>query len=220
MTSKEFRDQFWLSYCLLEDEFSKTIPFVTVEEDNYDSYSIAYSKLLLEIGSEVDIVLKYYCQIIDQSFSGSNICHYKECIFNNRRSLIEQKVQILNRNTIFVPWSSWSEQKNNTPSWWTVYNKVKHDRNGIGKIDNEVNPYYKFANLKYTLEALAGLFVVSMYTFIDLTEKEGRKQIFPRPLSRLFDLLGGEWKDVKFTSDPPFLYTVDGTIIYDRHSIL
>ena len=220
MNSKEFREQFWLHYCLLEDEFSKTVSFVTVETDNFATYSAAYAKLLLEIGSEVDIALKNYCKFIDPSFSGNNIFQYKIFIQANREEFIHQKVKILNRDIEYEPWQSWSKQIDHTPSWWTVYNKNKHERTCIGEIDGVSKQYYKFANLKYSLEALAGLYAVLLNHYTELTEKERKKQISPQPLSRLFDLNGGAWKNVKFSSDSPFLYTVDGSIIYDRHSIL
>ena len=218
MTSNELRDQFWLSYCLLEDEFKETIPFVTVAKDNYNTYSTAYAKLLLEIGSETDIALKNYCIIIDPSFSGSSINQYRDCIINNKRSMCNQEVQIINRNITFIPWSTWSEPTEPSPLWWKVYNKVKHERNSVGSIASITKEYYKFANLEYTLNALAGLYVVLMYTYIDLTAKEGAKEISPRPLSRLFDLLGGAWNNVKFKSGEQFLYTSSGEIIYDRHA--
>ena len=58
MTSQELVDSFWTHYIMLEKEFMATTGFVKVDTENYSTYSDAYAKLLLQIGSEVDVVAK------------------------------------------------------------------------------------------------------------------------------------------------------------------
>ena len=52
-----------------------------------------------------------------------------------------------------IPWEDWNKSKN--PDWWKSYNNVKHKRN-----DNFQN-----ANLKNTINAVAGLFCLVLYCF-------------------------------------------------------
>ena len=49
ITSQEFIRLYWGNYILLEKEFIKTIEYVSIDEENYATYSKAYAKLLLEI---------------------------------------------------------------------------------------------------------------------------------------------------------------------------
>jgi hypothetical protein len=50
-----------------------------------------------------------------------------------------------------------------------MYNKVKHDRIAIRPETNK--PYYKYANQKNVLDALAALFIVDSYSFHLLYER-------------------------------------------------
>lgn len=57
ITKEEFYQNYIEHYALLEKGFVATRQFVTVAEDNYATYSSAYLKLLLTIGSEIDVML-------------------------------------------------------------------------------------------------------------------------------------------------------------------
>ena len=47
------------------------------------------------------------------------------------------------------------------PEWWTKYNKIKHSRTSVDPSNNK--EYYKSANQKNTLNALAALFILNSY---------------------------------------------------------
>lgn len=59
---------YWNQYISIEKEFAETVNYVALAEDNYRTYSDAYIKIMLQLGSEVDIALKLYCQILDKQF--------------------------------------------------------------------------------------------------------------------------------------------------------
>jgi hypothetical protein len=61
-----------------------------------------------------------------------------------------------------TPWNEWLQDKN--PDWWRAYNDVKHKR----------HDYFADANLKNTLNAVAGLFVVVWYLH---HEESNRKKL-------------------------------------------
>lgn len=54
------------------------------------------------------------------------------------------------------PWDKW-KKPTGVPLWWTANNKIKHQRNS----------HYDRANLKNAINAVAGLFVVTLYLYPD-----------------------------------------------------
>ena len=70
MNTESFTNLFWRQYVALEREFLISTQYVTVSEDNYKTYSPAYQKLLLSIGSEVDVAIKSFCKEINAKYNG------------------------------------------------------------------------------------------------------------------------------------------------------
>lgn len=79
MNTNEF-NIYWKQYIEIEKELNDILKYVTLSEENYNTFSDKFVKILLEIGSEIDVVIKEYCKEIDSSFSGANIDKYRECI--------------------------------------------------------------------------------------------------------------------------------------------
>lgn len=197
MTTLEFLRTHWGHYTLLEREFLQTLPYVNLEYANGITFSYAYQKLLLEIGSEVDVTLKAYCRYLGANSKVKSITKYREYITSRRESFNTQKVLLINDNRELIPWLNW-QSDNLSPFWWTAYNKVKHNRTTTGTINNIKQEYYKFANQDYTLEALAGLFQTYIYHYCEIATAEDKRVVTPLPGSRLFELTGGSWDDVEF----------------------
>ena len=105
-----------------------------------------------------------------------------------------------------------------TPWWWTAYNKVKHNRTSLVEIDGKKQEGYKFANQKYTMLALAGLYQIMVYLYQKLATDEGKKIVTPMPGSRLFKLIGGVWDSISFYGDSAF-YINDGDLIWETSTI-
>lgn len=219
MTTEDFTNMYWSQYILLEKEFSKTLFYLALDNSNDDSYSQAYAKLMLEIGSEVDVVFKEYCRTIDSGFKPnfSRIGRYKDCIHNCNPDFIIQEVSVINHNRSLFPWQEWNT-RSDAPRWWTAYNKVKHQRTSIVKINNKKQEAYKFANQKYTLLALAGLYQIMIYFYYYLAEKEGKKVMTPLPGSRLFNLCGNGWDNVEFYMDSA-VYLEGGSLYWETGTI-
>lgn len=153
---------------------------------NWETFSDVYLKLLLQIGSELDIAFKEYCGSLDSDFVGKTIGIYRECI-----------------------------QRNKAPCWWTTYNKAKHERYSVAEIDGIQKHGFQFANQKYTIEALAGLFQILIYFYYDIAWEEEKKVVTPIPGSKLFTLVGGAWDSVDFFTDCAFYIDERGYLIYE-----
>lgn len=208
---QKFLRLYWKQYIELEKEFTETIQYVAIDREQENSYSSKYAKLLLQLGSECDIQLKAYCSILDPSFSGENIDKYRTTINSYNSDFASTQVILESNDSIIQPWIIWTGNKDN-PWWWRVYNKVKHERTSIGEIDGVTREYYKFANQKYTVEALAALYSLEICIYRErIKNVTEHKMPTPVPGSRLFHLTGPKWNDVKFFKDVAF-YIEDETL--------
>ena len=216
ISCNQFCDLYWINYVSLEKEFLQICRYVTLCEENYETYSSAYLKLLLEIGSEVDIALKEYCKTSDSDFNGYNIAHYRECILKHEQSFFNQIVDVNEGMMLLNPWSNKDEKGEYiSPFWWDVYNKCKHNRTHKGTIEEKTKEYYKFANLKYTLNALAGVYQTYAFMYKRLADAEGERIKVCLPGSRMFKLFGGMWDSIEFYKDIAFHVENDGYLYYE-----
>jgi len=210
MTSKELLHQYWRQYIMLEKELALTETYVAIDDSNAETFSSAYAKLLLQIGSEVDIATKVLCQMLDPTSTGDNISKYKGCILPVLADFDSVQVEVKNNSIVLDPWKDWNTQ---SPSWWTVYNKVKHERTSRGSIDGKTQEYFRYANQIHTLSALAGLYQILIYAYYYITGKKGEVTRVPMPGSRMFRLKGSIWDSVQFHEDGYF-ELIDGHLHY------
>ena len=204
ITCNEYSKVYWANYVSLEKEFLTTLQYVTLDVENYNTFSEAYIKLMLEIGSEIDVVLKLYCKILSSDFSKDRITDYCKCIKSEKPDFCEQKVKLINKELILNPWKNWALPTPCSPYWWTAYNKIKHERTDYGTINEISKEYYKFAHLENVLLAMAGLYHCSLSIYYELSSNEERDILIPLPGSRLFQMIGGVWDGMIFYQDYAF----------------
>ena len=142
----------WQYLETLDIDLDTASRYVDFTEENYQTYSIEFVRLLLAVCSEIDVVAKILCTKINENSQGNNINEYRATITAEYPKLHTLEIEIPKHQIILNPWSKWGEDEGN-PSWWRSYNQVKHKR------DRE----YKEANLINTLNALAGLYVLLFY---------------------------------------------------------
>ena len=207
MTCDEFTSQYWAQDISLEKEFYQTTKFVALHEDNFLTYSTEFQKLMLEIGSEVDVILKAYCFALNAQSEKKDEAQYRQFIRSKNPDFCNQEVAVHLLSDPLYPWSNW--QTDTTPSWWTSYNKIKHYRTEEKTINGVTQLSYKFANLENTLLALSALFQICIYFYYQLATSEGNSLLTPLPGSRLFQLNGEKWENVHFFGDYAF-HVVDG----------
>ncbi|QNK40967.1 hypothetical protein [Caproicibacter fermentans] len=216
LTDSNFSKVYWAHFISLEKEFINTLTYVSLDTDNYLTYSETYAKLILEIGSEVDIILKVYCKLLKPTFTGTRIGDYRSLIKMKKPNFCKQIVSVKSTDIILQPWENWNKER---PYWWTAYNKIKHDRTGSGSIESVTKEYFKFANLKYTILALAGLYQVLIYIYYTIATTEGKRVLVPLPGSRLLQLVGDIWDNIDFFGDYAFYIDNNGGLIMESGSI-
>lgn len=170
----EFRRQYGVYYKTLEDDFLVTERYLSIEKDNDLAFSNEFVKLLQAICSEIDVLSKYLCSILSPGFKGTTFPEYCKCILDANPLFVRANVVVTKAQWVMLaPWSEWSYKEKTgrhgkpsriqatNPEWWTKYNKVKHSRTTIDEESGKA--FYKFANQKNTLNALAALFILNSY---------------------------------------------------------
>lgn len=193
LTEKEFKKIYWKNFLSIEEEFIQTEKYVAFDTKNYTTYSTAFLKLLLEIGSEIDILAKVLCTEQWNKPNVSKILNYRDCILANAPEF--ERVYVVSDFGKEIPWHDWRQK---TPEWWTAYNKVKHDRFGIGTIGKTTQEYYKFANQGYVLKALMALYQLEIYILNFLVKQEEKEEACSYLKSTLFSLDGEGWTSSNF----------------------
>ena len=167
-----FISSYWNYYLELEEAFKQTQKYVAFDKHNDKTYSVEYLKLIQAVCSEIDVVAKEIARHFDQSFDEikkPTIIHWGYFIANNIPQITEVQVY-LDRNYVVRPWEKfgykqYSDKNGNiryrlrsdckSPSWWSDYNKLKHERTSRNS-DGQIN--FEKANLKNMVLSLAALF--------------------------------------------------------------
>jgi hypothetical protein len=145
----------WQYYKSIIGDIEVVSRYVEISTDNYSTYSIELTRLLLSAGSEIDVVAKLLCKLADPEAAPDNINKYREILTHKFPGLPEVEVAIPKYLISFKPWLDWLENK--TPKWWDCYNKVKHER----------SQHFREADLENVLLATAGLCVLVSYLYYD-----------------------------------------------------
>jgi hypothetical protein len=142
----------WQYFLAIESDLEATSRFVEFSRENFATYSIEFTRLLLSCGSEVDVVAKALCQKIEPNGTYKNINDYRTTITNAYGKFSTIEVSLPRYGLVIQPWKEWSV---NNPSWWTSYNNVKHYR----------DTHFKEANLENALLSIGGLFTLVLYCY-------------------------------------------------------
>jgi len=186
----------WEYYLSLVADLEQASCYVEIANENFETFSLEFTRLLLGTGSEIDVVAKLLCSQYCSAAKCKNIDDYRETLKKWAPGICDVEVAMPRYNLTFVPWEDWKTDKN--PDWWKAYNNVKHHR----------DQFYKEANMGGCLKALAGLCVLVAYLyyeertskglgsrppimFLDSKYKKGGRVLFS-PGFELPDFEGGE----------------------------
>lgn len=179
----EFIDNYWTYYQDLESQVVKVRRYISFSKKNYCAFSIETLRLLQIICSEIDVFAKQIA--IECSDDGSindngTIRLWGPSVYSTFQVICNVRAQIINSDCVVWPWKNWRYElsevasKDGTkklqtkypqgcasPSWWNVYNTVKHRR---AFVDKGGTFNFEKANLRNLLEALGALFILeSLY---------------------------------------------------------
>ncbi len=160
----------WKFLLSVEEDFQRLSRFIEVHPDNFNTYSIELARLLLSLGSEVDVVAKALIASFDTAARSENIDQHRKILVAKFPKFSSIEVLIPKHELVLQPWSSWSEGTN--PTWWASYNNVKHKR----------HQHYPDASLENALNAGAGLYSLLLYLY---QQEFSRAEL--EPFSSFFD---------------------------------
>lgn len=143
----------WQYFLALERDFIETTYFVEPVKTNFDTFSVAYARILLSAGSEIDVLCKLICHQINPASKAEKIGDYRKEIMSRYPRFPFMRILVPRHALVLEPWIAWSEEKN--PEWWQLHQKVKHERNA----------YYHAANLTNSIHAVAALFCLVLYYY-------------------------------------------------------
>ena len=176
MDTNEFQKVFWSYYLNLEEKFINTTKYVEVTKDNYFSYSIEYTSLLLNICSEIDVIFKEICNFNQSDHKCIN--DYFKVVNTKFSNIFKEKVTSSFDSIELTPFCGWTSE--DRPVWWENYNNVKH-----GRLEN-----FNRGNLKNVLNALAGLYILERYLLKNIADNSSNPHELdiPNPPSKIFNL--------------------------------
>lgn len=189
MKTNDFQKNYVNHYLLLEKDFEETRQYVTISEDNFEAYSVAYLKLLLTIGSEIDVMLEVVAKEYDAD-SRENGFGCSKVLLEHEPDVTNLEIMLKDENVIIMPWNC-----DRIPEWWTAYNEIKHNRYEEAKMFNSSKKYFQYANQKNVLYALAALFSLEMYGYRKIAQKNSEEMFVPT-IKTIFSVKNSHWKDV------------------------
>ncbi len=115
MQDKNYREYFGY-YLELERDFFSIEPYVTVDRENFDTFSVQFNRMYQSICSEIE---KELCKQLEGGSKAGNIGAYCSVIQKNFKYFNDETVYFHKSRIELEPWKNWSEI--NTPTWWTEY---------------------------------------------------------------------------------------------------
>lgn len=150
----KFDNSYWYYFLILEKDFKNTLNYVHLCKENFATFSYEYSKQLVTIASEFEIISKLLCFEINGLEPG-NIGEIKKVILERFPRIWHTPVKILQITQFdFKPLESWGLE-NGKLQWWDVYNNIKHEKHN----------YFTQANLENVLSALGSLLIFEVYLY-------------------------------------------------------
>lgn len=158
MDKESFKKLYWNYYLELEKDTFQCHRYCEIDELNDNSYSIKYLQLLLHICSEIDVLSKKVCSIVDNNHyfksEKATINDYKK-IFKKYLPTLNDEIVVLKnyRYRDIQPWKGINS--NETPFWWKSYNVLKHHR--------DENNNYTLATQKTLMYSISALYILLEY---------------------------------------------------------
>ena len=180
MERETFLQNYWNYYLVLENRFINAVNYVALNSDNYNTYSFEFVNLILLIGSELDVTMKYLSGISEGD--RASIQNYADKILVEYPEILTREIKIQGMADTCKPFEGWNvDHPADSLVGWNAYNSVKH-----GRVSN-----LKEAKLINVLNLLACLYVIENYVLKDVAEENDDIDI-PDQDSKLFVLK--DWK--------------------------
>lgn len=177
MIDKESIAHYWNYAELLNEQLGKTASYVEPDEQNYDTYSVTYTNILLSSCSEIEVIAKLICQKVDSNAdylssevpnkNGTKMVRNRvdmevlsSTLLKRFPHIHQARAEILNKHKMIYPFECWKDKSCELP-WWKAYNMVKHYR----------HQNFSDATLENALNSVAALIILNSYLYELVMEK-------------------------------------------------
>jgi hypothetical protein len=144
----------WSYYLAIENQLAGISRFVEFSEANSATYSIEFARILLSAASEVDVILRQLCKLLDNDAKADKIGTYQAIINKCLPEMTQEIIYIDRYNIELKPWEIFSSL-NLPPTWCTANNKVKHHR----------HTNFQDASLRNAMHAVGALHILIVYYY-------------------------------------------------------
>lgn len=198
MTRKEFLQNHWMYYLMLEKKFINTTTYVELSSKNYSTFSNEYASLLQIIGAELDSFFKVYCGYDAEEYK--NIADYASYILSEYPDIKNQEIEVRGRDIIIKPFENWDSTKaKQSLVWWETLDNIKHNR--VGNKED--------ASLENVLYILAALFLLEMKYLSQISAEQNVPDI-PDEESSVFTLK--DWTFKYVSMEDAVFQLIDGAV--------
>ena len=156
---------YWNYFLSIEKDLNKLSRFIEFDKKNENVFSIELARLLISSSSEFEVVSKEFCKIKNQNSKIENINDIRREVLIYIPDIYAIEINISRFGLNYKPLINW--ETNNNCDWWTSYNGVKHRR----------NIEYENANLKNAINAIGALYIINLYYYNSLQEKNTNKTV-------------------------------------------
>ena len=145
----------------LNEQLGKTTQFIEPDEENYGTYSLEFTKIILSACSEIEVVSRLLCELIDPgcgfSLPGSRhmMKDIAQKIVKRFPNISTAKINIQSKDKAIYPFARWKNGKPDKLLWWEDYNAIKHHRYSA----------FHRATLKNAIDSVAALIIIDSYLY-------------------------------------------------------
>jgi len=145
--------KYWDYFLSIESDLENCSRYVDICENNFETYSIEFAKIIMIAASEIDSVCKEFCKLIDPTKKPDRIKKYADIILSKYPNIIEMEIVLPNYNISRRPFENWSNTS--SPNWWKNNTDIKHNR----------TEYFYKANLVNSIDSVGGLLILLLYYY-------------------------------------------------------
>ena len=154
----------WNYFLAIEDDTDRLSRYVEFSEENFSVFSVEIARLLMSCTQETDVLLKQICQ--QHGDSSESEGGYRAFLSKQFPGLVAAEVTLARTELSFTPFASWNNDE--TPTWWSANNKVKHHR----------HTHFARASLQNFLNSLCALLLANLYFYAGTSKLD---ELWPDP---------------------------------------
>ena len=152
---------YWNYAEILNEELGMTAQFVEPDISNYDTYSLMYTKIILSACSEVEIICRLLCQIIDKTCDYTSpkqrmqMKELSKALLTRFPNIHQAKTEIVQKREYIYLFKEWEKNPKGNLPWWKEYNLIKHYR----------FKHFGNATLGNALNSVSALIILNSYLY-------------------------------------------------------